>query len=243
MPGAGFSLSVVIMAFNEERNLPHLLPEVKRYLDGRPLRDWEIIVVDDGSTDGTAAVVTAAAAGEPRLRLVRHDRNRGMGAAIRTGYREARMEFVTQLPADCQIPPETLDLFLPHLPATDLVLSVYSNRGDTLLRRFLAGGYRAVAAILLGQRADYTGTMVFRRALLDGIDLGSDSFVVNLEFPLKALAAGASSQLVFFRPAPRRSGRSKILSVRRLLFVTRELIALRGRLQRAEVNKSFSRRS
>jgi glycosyltransferase involved in cell wall biosynthesis len=224
------SLSVVIMAFNEEANLPHLLPLVIEYLSGhRRISDWEILVVDDGSTDGTAREVAEAAQREPRIRLLRHPENRGMGAAIRTGYEAACCDFVTQLPADLQVLPTVFDRFLPYVPAHDLVLSVYEDRNERPIRRVLSRGYRIVGRLLMGQRADYTGTMLFRRSLLEGVEITSDSFVANLEFPLKALNRGASHALVTFVPEPRFSGASKVANSRRIWFVFKELLGLRRR--------------
>ena len=229
------------MAYNEAENIPHLLAALTRYLDTREvpaseppselqrLTDWEILVVDDGSTDGTGKAVSDAARSNARIRLISHPHNMGMGAAIRSGYKAAGMDFVTQLPADFQVPPETLDLFIPLAPKHDLVLSVYSNRGASPARRFLAAGYRIAARIILGQRADYTGTMLFNRNLLEGIELTTDSFVANLEFPLKALRRGASAALVTFVPSPRLAGESKVANTRRIAFVFAELIRLRHR--------------
>lgn len=223
----GYSLSVVVMAYNEEENVGPLLDDLVAWLESRSFSDWEVLVVDDGSVDATAARVSNHVECEPRIRLLRHERNLGMGAAIRTGYAAARCDFVTQLPADHQVPPATLDLFLSHLPHTDLVLSVYSDRGDDWSRRLLSAGYRVVARMLLGQRADFTGTMIFRRKLLESLQLTTDSFVVNLELPLKALKRKASFRIVHFSPSPRRSGESKVLGYRRIARVVRELIELR----------------
>lgn len=224
------SLSVVVMAYNEEDSLPLLLEELVPYLESHTrLSDWEVVVVDDGSSDGTAEVVEEWAQREAGVRLFRHPHNMGMGAAIRTGYTQARCDFVTQLPADLQVPPEIFNLFLPHIPEFDIVLSVYENRGEGFTRRFLAAGYRAVARLLLGQRADYTGTMMFRRELADRIAITTNTFVANLEFPLAALDLDAKMQLVTFTPSPRRAGESKVANSRRILFVFKELLALRRR--------------
>ena len=224
------TLSVVVMAFNEEENLPVLLPRLKAWLDGNHrISEWEVVVVDDGSQDRTARTVLAQADSEPRFRLVRHSRNRGMGAAIRSGYNACRLEYVTQLPADLQVPPEVLDRFLRFVPSHDIVVSVYEDRGDDMRRRVLAAGYRTFARVLLGQRADYTGTMMFRREWVDRIRITTDSFVANLEFPLKMLNLGARSCLVRFTPSPRLHGESKVANMKRIRFVATELVALRLR--------------
>ncbi len=224
------TLSVVIMAYNEAENLPHLLPLVQAYLTKHErIADWEVLVVDDGSTDGTARVVEDAARGDVRIKLLRHEVNRGMGAAIRTGYAAASSQYVTQLPADLQVLPAVFDRFLPYVPVYDLVLSVYEDRNEVMVRRILSRGYRVIGRLLVGRRADYTGTMMFRRSLLDNITLGSDSFVANLEFPVKALNRGATHALVSFVPEPRLSGASKVANSRRILFVFAELLKMRMR--------------
>ena len=79
------TLSIVIPAYNEERRLPATLDIIFAWLDASPYRDAEVLVVDDGSTDATAAMVESRAAREPRLRLVRNPGNRGKGFAIRHG--------------------------------------------------------------------------------------------------------------------------------------------------------------
>ena len=106
-------LSIVIPAFNEERRLPRTLDELARYRTGfgAPL---EIIVVDDGSADGTAALVERRAAEMPDLRLIRRP-HRGKGAAIRAGMLAARHERAMLCDADFSMPVEQIDRFVAVL--------------------------------------------------------------------------------------------------------------------------------
>ena len=103
----GGVLSLVIPAHNEARRLPPSLERVREHLDAEG-EEYEVIVVDDGSHDGTAAAVERIAAGWPQLRLLRLDRNRGKGAATREGMLSARGEHRAFSDADLSTPIEEL---------------------------------------------------------------------------------------------------------------------------------------
>ncbi len=106
MPDADVAISVVLPAYNEARRLPPYLELVRTYLEGRFPERYEVIVVDDGSTDGLDRVLERLAAGWPRLRSVRHPVNRGKGAAVRTGVLAARGDLVLFADADGATPIE-----------------------------------------------------------------------------------------------------------------------------------------
>jgi glycosyltransferase involved in cell wall biosynthesis len=99
-------LSVVIPARNEAENIRGLLDGIVAALDG--VAPFEVIVVDDGSTDATADAVRAAGAADPRIRLLRHPRSAGQSAAVHSGVRAARGRIVCTLDGDGQNPPEEL---------------------------------------------------------------------------------------------------------------------------------------
>lgn len=103
------SLSIVIPAYNEERRLPATLEAVRGYLETKQLDFVEVVVVDDGSRDGTAALVERASAEDRRVRLVKNPGNRGKGYAVRHGMQEARGEWVLFSDADLSAPIEELD--------------------------------------------------------------------------------------------------------------------------------------
>jgi dolichyl-phosphate beta-glucosyltransferase len=98
-------LSIVIPAYNEERRLPQTLDSIFAYLQGRPYRA-EVIVVDDGSSDGTAEVVNAAREKYPELRLLSNEGNRGKGFSVRHGMLDARGEIALFSDADLSTPIE-----------------------------------------------------------------------------------------------------------------------------------------
>ena len=116
MPEAAPRFSVVVPAFNEAQGIADTVDRLTRYLNGTGLA-WQIVVVDDGSSDGTAAAVEQMSAGEARLRLVRGGR-RGKGAAVRRGMLEAAGAWRFFADADLSMPPANIDRFLAALRAS-----------------------------------------------------------------------------------------------------------------------------
>ena len=117
-------LSVVIPAFNEERRLGSTLERVVTYFSAQPFA-WEVLAVDDGSADGTAALVERSSVAEPRVRLVRVGSNRGKGNAVRAGFLEARGELVLFSDADLSTPIEEFErlrVALDGLPPRDIAI-------------------------------------------------------------------------------------------------------------------------
>ena len=103
------SLSIVVPAYNEERRLRGTLERLVAFIDARPFTFVEIVVVDDGSRDGTAALVEEFASRDSRVRLVKNPGNRGKGYAVRHGFQEARADWVLFSDADLSSPIEEVD--------------------------------------------------------------------------------------------------------------------------------------
>jgi glycosyltransferase involved in cell wall biosynthesis len=139
------SLSVVVPVKDEAGNVGPLAREIAAALTGEGA---EIIFVDDGSTDTTAAELTALKAELPNLRVIRHGRNSGQSRAIRTGVRAARGDIVATLDGDGQNDPADLPNLVTTLKANDrfgMVSGVRAKRRDTFSRRLassLANGFR-----------------------------------------------------------------------------------------------------
>jgi len=131
---APVDVSVVVPVFNERDNLAPLLEEVTRAL--RPLgRPYEVVFVDDGSTDGSDRVLRELRQGDPRVRTVTFARNAGQTAAMEAGFRRARGAVVVTLDADLQNDPADIPALLLPLQDWDAVVGVRVERRDTLVRR------------------------------------------------------------------------------------------------------------
>lgn len=140
----GLELSVVLPVHNEEGNLPALWTELSAALDaiGRPA---EVIFVNDGSTDGSGAILDRLRAADPRVRVIDHDRNHGLTAALDCGFRHARGRVIAMLDADLQNPPGELVKLHALLPDADMAIGWRKDRKDPWLKRIsskIGNGYR-----------------------------------------------------------------------------------------------------
>ncbi len=129
------TLSLVIPAYNESTRLPASLEAVRGFIERRAVPGDEVIVVDDGSTDGTAALVLESAAAWPTLRLVRVPRNRGKGAAVRAGVAASSGRFVAFTDADVAVDLDVLATLLDDLARCDVAIASRAIRGARLIRR------------------------------------------------------------------------------------------------------------
>lgn len=159
--GGGMELSVVIPVFNEHESIRLLLEEVGRAID--PGVHYEIIVVDDGSTDATAATLEKLAAENPRLRVLRHRSNHGQSAALVTGIAAARSPWVVTLDGDGQNDPQDIGLLLEEcaqdgfLKQDRLITGLRRYRNDNLVRRASSRVANAIRARLLRDDCPDTG--------------------------------------------------------------------------------------
>ena len=162
------SLTIVIPAYNERDNLPRVVGDALAFARAS-CRACEVLVVDDGSSRRQRSVLQTLAA--PELRIIRHARNAGLTAALRSGFFGAANDFVTWIPADGQIPLAELAKILDAWRDHDLVLSTYRRRGDGVVRAVMSRGLRLLLRVATGLRDRLEGVYLFRRALLDELDL------------------------------------------------------------------------
>jgi len=226
-------LSILFPVFDEAQNIAPLIAHT-RELAPCLAGSWEVIVVDDGSRDGSVAAVERARAGDPRVRLVRHAENRGYGAALRSGLREARGRLVFFTDADLQFDLRELRELLAHADAFDVVAGFRSPRRDPWPRRMLAFGWGTLVRLVFDLRVRDIDCAfkLFRREVIDAIDLQSIGAFVNTEILLRAKQAGFRIQQVPVSHRPRRHGRQSGARPRVILRALLELVRFRRELGR-----------
>jgi len=229
-PYAGRSVSLVVPMRNEERSLPHLLDVALEAL-ARHAADWEVVLVDDASVDATFAVAEARAAAEPRVRVVRHAVNRGLGGALRTGFAAATKEWV--LYSDCDLPwdlEEAGRVFrAAELTGADVVSGYRHDRtGEGTLRTiysFLYNGLVHLAFSFPIRDVNFSCKLV-RRSFLEALPLESEGSFIDAELLVRLRNRGAVIQQVGLDYFPRTRGVSTLSSPRTILKILRELARL-----------------
>jgi dolichol-phosphate mannosyltransferase len=207
----GRSLSLVIPAYNEEAGIRQAVEEADQAL-AQLAAQYEIIVVDDGSADGTAAVVQEAAVRHARVRVLRHQSNLGYSAALRTGFEAAAYDRVAFTDADCQFHLADLGSLLSLTEHHAIAVGFRLDRKDRWSRRFFSGGYNFLVRTLLGTgvRDCDCALKVFRRDVLMKLLPETPGFFVNTEMLTRARQLGCSVAEAGVRHRPRLKGVSKV---------------------------------
>lgn len=210
--GIGRSITVVLPAFNEEENIEQQVRSVDDVLSELRFDDYEIVVVDDGSSDGTRGIAEGLSADVPKLRVVVHERNRGYAQALRTGFTGARMPLVFYTDADNQFDVRELKNLLPSIDDYHIVVGFRIYRFDPFSRLVLSWGYNLIVRILFRIRVRDVDCAfkLFRSEIFDRIHIESKRFFVDTEILAKASKLGMRMTEIGVRHYPRTAGESTV---------------------------------
>ena len=227
-------LSIILPAYNEEENIERAMAAATKVAE-RLCARHEVIVVDDGSRDGTAQLVRDAAALDPRIRLVSHESNQGYGHALRSGFEAATMDLVFFTDADNQFDLEELEVFLPSIEHADVVAGFRYNRQDPFIRRFFAKGWNAIVRVLFYApvRDIDCAFKLFRREVFEDISLEAMGAMVSTELMVRVARSGKSVVEIGVTHYPRTAGKARGADPRVILRALRELRSMYVRLRGA----------
>jgi dolichol-phosphate mannosyltransferase len=200
-------ISIVVPVHNEEENIVPLARELAAAMQNVP-RTYEVVFVDDGSTDRTWQRVAEVHRADRRMRGVRHQQQAGQSAAFWTGLRATTSPVIATLDGDLQNDPADLPKLLAELDKFDFVCGVRVTRQDGFIRRASSRIARWARHWVLGIdfRDTGCGFRVFKRAALDGV-FAFDG--LHRFLPILVQGTGATTREIPINHRPRRSGRSK----------------------------------
>jgi glycosyltransferase involved in cell wall biosynthesis len=227
-------LSVSFPAWNEEENIGLLLDEA---LEALPLMadDFEIVVVNDGSTDTTADIVADYAAAHTQVRLISHETNLGYGHALRSGLEHAKGDAIAIIDGDRQFKVADLSALLKLLPDNDVVIGYRIKRMDPPHRLFIAGVYHRVlkAAFQLHVRDVDCGMKLYRREVVDTLlpSLESRAAFISPELVIRSRHAGYRIAEAGVPHYPRVAGESKGATPKVVARTIGEILKLRRSLR------------
>jgi glycosyltransferase involved in cell wall biosynthesis len=207
------SISAVLPAYDEEDNIEKATRDTAAVLGSLGLRDWEVIIVNDGSKDGTGAICDRLVAEDPgHIRVFHHRPNRGYAEALRTGFTGARHQLIFYTDSDNQFDVKEMKHLLPLIEQADIVCGFRIYRFDPLSRLILSWGFNLLVRIMfrIPVRDIDCAFKLFRREVFDKVTIESKKFFVDAEVLAKAKYHGFRLVELGVRHYPRTAGSSTV---------------------------------
>lgn len=221
----GESISAFFPCYNDQETIAQVVEKALKVL-GELTDDYEVIVVDDGSTDESPRIVDELASRYPQVKVVHHGRNRGYGAAIRTGIAQSGKEWIFYTDGDGQYDVEQLRLLYERRDGADVVNGYKVCRNDPWYRKFLGSAYNLAVRTLfrLPIRDVDCDFRLLRGDIARSLQLRSSGGAICVEMIRALKEAGCRFEEVPVVHLPRQAGRSQFFRPRHLAIMAWELI-------------------
>ena len=222
------SLSIIIPAYNESENIIDTLENITTGLGPHELRH-EILVIDDGSTDATAALVTSNLHRFPSVRLLKNERNMGFGWSYRRGVDAATLDHVVMVHGDNAWGAETLREFFGHVGEADIIVGYTRDmwKSRTVARTLISKAYTMLVNLMTGRRLRYyNGLQIHMSPVLKSLRIESSGYGFQSEVLVKALRRTKTFVEVPMDLIEREKGESKAFRLKNVVDVLRTIRVL-----------------
>lgn len=227
------SLTIFFPCYNEEDAVEVL---VSKTLDvaARISDDYEIIIVNDGSTDNTARIIDSLAEKFKHVRVVHHRQNSGYGAALQSGFRAATKQFIFYTDGDGQFDVNEIPALIPLISECDIVSAYRINRQDGFIRKLNAFCWGKLVCILFKMRIRDIDCAfkLYKREIFDNIKMQSTGALIDTEILARALQKGYKIKQVGVKHYPRTTGTQTGAKISVILRAFKELFKLRKEIMR-----------
>lgn len=230
-------MSVFFPCYNEEKNIEVLLNKTLEFIPTIS-SDYEIIVVDDGSSDGTSEIAQKISKKNPRVKVIRHESNRGYGSALRTGFEKSEKDYIFFTDGDNQFEISELTRFIPYLKDFDIVAGYRIKRRDNFQRRLNAKSFKLLVQVLFGLKITDLNCAfkIFKKEVVKNLEIKSSGAFINAEILIRAMKKGYRMKEVGVNHYPRQWGTQTGAHPKVILRAFSELFKLRDELRSSKNN-------
>jgi glycosyltransferase involved in cell wall biosynthesis len=230
-PLTNFGLTIFFPVFNEIGNLREMCWSCADVLP-RLTTDPELLVIDDGSGDGTSELADQLTAQIPFLKVIHHEKNKGYGAALQSGFRAASKDLVFYTDGDRQFDLDDLSDILPMIQDADVISCFRKDRRDPWLRSFNTWLFEKAVSFIFGLKIKDPDCAfkVYRQEVLSKLTMASQGALIDVEMLLQAQRLGFRIIQTGVRHLPRKSGKPSGANPRVILRAFKEIIQLSQRV-------------
>ena len=230
------SLSVFYPCYNEKDTIGPLTEKAVSVV-AQICDDYEVILIDDGSSDGTSELADQLSVQSPAIRVIHHPNNQGYGSALQSGFRSATKEYVFYTDADAQFDIAELSNLLPLIREYDIVSGYRIDRQDNLLRKINAYCWTKLVGFLFDLKLKDIDCAfkLYKRDILDHIEMHSTGALIDTEILARAQRKGYTITQIGVHHYPRTTGQQTGANIKVILRAFKELFKLRKEILKSSL--------
>jgi len=228
---AAVSISVFFPCYNEQDNVERTVEQALAVLK-KLNADFEVIIVDDGSSDATGQIADEISSRDKRVKVVHHRPNLGYGAALQSGFKAATKKLVFYTDGDGQFDIKEMPPLLPLMEQYDIVTCYRLNRQDNLVRRLNGWAWTKLVCLLFNMKVRDIDCAfkLYKREIFDNIRMSSSGALIDTEILARAICKGYSITQKSVHHYPRTAGAQTGANLRVILRAFKELFKLRSQI-------------